>query len=349
MKQIILHTARWVSVLALTVTPLAAAILTVDNKPGSVAMFNNLQAAYNAAQQDDTIVLAASPTGYGSLNVYKRLHFRGPGYLLSENGIPGTELAGNDANVGFLFYNDPVNGSSSGSTVSGLRLSASLGGSPSWPSISINFDKCVVSLDAGFNMTGVVSISRSIYSNSTNSFNSSLIALNVSNSIISDSGGSNYFGGTRGRLTINNSVVLPPNFTSGIVRTDNTSSTITNTIFSFPRNVTESEFLDGYKGNISHCMVVGGSFLPAGNNNINNANLQDVFLAAGSDDARWQLKPASPARGAGLDGVDLGAFGGVQPYILSGLPSKPRLTRFIAPAVATEASGLRIELEAKSY
>lgn len=347
MKQIILHTARWISVLALTATPLAAAILTVDNKPGSVAMFNNLQDAYNAAQQDDTIVLAASPTGYNNLNVYKRLHFRGPGYLLSENGILGTELAGNQANIGLTFYNDALLGSSSGSTVAGLKLFASISGSFS-QSISINFDKCDLDLSTDNNTTGVVSIRRSFYRNATNSNWSSLITLNVSNSIIKgDSHGS--FGGTRGRLTVNNCVVLPPNSVSGILTSENTSSTVTNTIFSFPRNVTESEFLAGYKGNISHCMVVGGSFLPAGNNNINNANLQDVFLAAGSDDARWQLKPASPARGAGLDGVDLGVFGGVQPYILSGLPSKPRLTRFIAPAVATSASGLRIELEAKSY
>jgi hypothetical protein len=334
MKQIILHTARWLSVIALTATPLAAAILTVDNKPGSVAMFNSLQAAYNAAQQDDTIMLAASPTGYGQINVYKRLHFRGPGYLLSQNGIPGTGLAGNEAVASFAFASDNTLGTSAGSTVTGLSVNS--GGN----NVSVTFDKC--NFPAGWTVNGSASsqtIIRRCYASS--------VTVNSGATIIHDS-------------IIVGTVTLPLSFNnvSGVGTVDRcvffdiygskVGNTVSNSIIA-NASWSAATFANNYQNSISHCMAVGGSFLPVGNNNINGANLQDVFLAAGSDDARWQLKPASPARGAGLDGVDLGAFGGVQPYILSGLPSKPRLTRFIAPAVATEASGLRIELEAKSY
>ena len=39
-----------------------------------------------------------------------------------------------------------------------------------------------------------------------------------------------------------------------------------------------------------------------------------------SDDAKWKLKAGSPAIGAGVSGVDCGVFGGVTPYVLSGVP-----------------------------
>lgn len=335
MKQIILHTARWISVLALTATPLAAAILTVDNKPGSVAMFDNLQAAYDAAQQDDTIVLAASPTSYGSINVYKRLHFRGPGYFLNENGIPGTELAGNYATCGLSFATDNTLGTATGSTAKELRLSATIS-----QFVSVSFDKCF--FIGGLNIIGSASVIR-CYISTNISASSARGNVTILDSI-QDQGSINLprtDNGATGTGTVDRCVLVG-------VNGDRVGNTVTNSII-VNNSLSAANFANEYKDNISHCMAVGGSFLPVGNNNINNANLQEVFLAAGSDDARWQLKPASPARGAGLDGVDLGAFGGAQPYILSGLPSKPRLTRFIAPAVATEASGLRIELEAKSY
>jgi hypothetical protein len=312
--------------------PLAAAILTVDNKPGSVAMYSNLQAAYDAAAQDDTIVLAASPNSYGTIDVYKRLHFRGPGYFLSENGVLGTELAGNTANVIINFSSNNDIGTSTGSTVAELTVGIYIGGSSF---IGVSIDKCWVQ---GATSYGSLSIRRSYITSTVNA--------------------------AAGSVTIRDSISLgsislPYGVTSGSIGTidrcvlfglsgDRVGNTVTNSII-VNDNLSAATFASNYRNSISHCMAVGGSFLPVGNNNINGANLQDVFLAAGSDDARWQLKPASPARGAGLDGIDLGAFGGVQPYILSGLPSKPRLTRFIAPAVATEASGLVLELEARSY
>ncbi len=103
---------------------------------------------------------------------------------------------------------------------------------------------------------------------------------------------------------------------------------------------------------MSHCLAIGGSFLPAGGGNINGVGqLADVFVAMGSvdTDAFWQLKPGSPALGKGLAGVDMGAFGGSTPYILGGVPARPRLTRLSAPAVADSASGLRFEVDAQSF
>ncbi len=43
----------------------SAATLTVDNNAGSVVMFTGVQAAIDAADPGDTILIAGSPTFYG--------------------------------------------------------------------------------------------------------------------------------------------------------------------------------------------------------------------------------------------------------------------------------------------
>ena len=57
---------------------------------------------------------------------------------------------------------------------------------------------------------------------------------------------------------------------------------------------------------------------------MHNVAMADVFADYEgsldfSTDGKWQLKDGSPAIGAGMDGVDCGAFGGITPYILSGI------------------------------
>lgn len=47
-----------------------------------------------------------------------------------------------------------------------------------------------------------------------------------------------------------------------------------------------------------------------------------VILWSGTTDGRFQLRTGSPAIGAGVGGVDCGAFGGGTPYVLSGMPSE---------------------------
>jgi hypothetical protein len=80
--------------------------------------------------------------------------------------------------------------------------------------------------------------------------------------------------------------------------------------------------------------------LPAGNGNVNSVSLTNVFVGyptqgANSADGRFQLKPASPAIGAGLSGVDCGMFGGPNPYRLSGIPDVPAFYQLSAPTTVT--------------
>lgn len=65
-------------------------------------------------------------------------------------------------------------------------------------------------------------------------------------------------------------------------------------------------------------------------------------------DARNQLAPNSPAKGAGEGGTDCGAFGGDEPYILSGVPFVPSITTLIVPQTTSQNGTLNIQIKAKT-
>jgi hypothetical protein len=69
----------------------------------------------------------------------------------------------------------------------------------------------------------------------------------------------------------------------------------------------------------------------------------------GSNDGIFQLKAGSPAIGAGVGGVDMGLFGGSDPYVLSGLPAIPAIWFISAPSSGSGASGLQVQIKAKSH
>lgn len=67
-----------------------------------------------------------------------------------------------------------------------------------------------------------------------------------------------------------------------------------------------------------------------------------------STDAKWQLKAGSPAIGAGTGGEDCGAFGGVTPYVLSGIPALPHIYDATIPSTASSQEGLPVTIKVKS-
>ena len=88
----------------------------------------------------------------------------------------------------------------------------------------------------------------------------------------------------------------------------------------------------------------------AGNGNQASVDMNTVFVGAGtgSTDAQWQLAAGSPASGTGLNGADIGMFGGASPYVLSGIPPIPAIYFFAAPPVASGSSGTPVQLKIKS-
>ena len=78
------------------------------------------------------------------------------------------------------------------------------------------------------------------------------------------------------------------------------------------------------------------------------ATIEDVFEWKGTLDERFTLKEGSPAIGAGTNGVDCGVYGGVYPYVLSGLPKfVPYISESNIPTTPTDGK-LNITLKIKS-
>lgn len=81
------------------------------------------------------------------------------------------------------------------------------------------------------------------------------------------------------------------------------------------------------------------------NDKIIDASVETLFMNEGSNDGRWQLRADSPAKGAGANGEDCGAFGGSNHYVLAGVPRLiPHITKVEVPARPTNGK-LTIKLK----
>jgi len=316
-----------------------AKVITVDNNPGSVAMHSSLQSAIDSAATGDTILIAGSPTSYGSVQVGRRLKFAGVGYFLAEHSVPGINKNSAKADFSlnrFNLFN------ASGCTFSSLEATVSL----NYAGITgVSIDKCALSSFSD-SSNGAVSVSRSWIGSCNLSSNGST----VRNSIL---GGSIVL---RNGTTLTNCVVRDFNSTSNI--DTSVGSSISNTIFitSTAVDLTKSAFAARCLGSISHCLAVSGpgpsggpSFLPVGLGNNPTIHLFFDVFTGGNWDKAFYLIDDSPAKGAGFGGVDMGVFAGLSPYVIAGLPQIPRITRFVIPSRATSTSGLRIEMDAEAF
>ena len=84
----------------------------------------------------------------------------------------------------------------------------------------------------------------------------------------------------------------------------------------------------------------------AGANNLDNVDWTTLFSSGAIQniDKDLILSSTSPAIGAGLAGVDAGAFGGVNPYKLSGIPAFPILTNYTLSGVGNSSTPLNVSV-----
>jgi len=105
-------------------------------------------------------------------------------------------------------------------------------------------------------------------------------------------------------------------------------------------------------GNAINNNILAGAGTDANGNkyNVAMANVFADFTGSlnYSDDAKWKLKTGSPAIGAGVSGVDCGAFGGPTPYVLSGVPNLPHIYEATIPGTAYSNLGLACTIKIKS-
>jgi len=302
----------------------------VNNNPGADPDYATLQAANDGASNGDTIYVEGSPTDYDGADISKKLVIIGPGYFLTDND--STQAYGIAAK---FKSNINFNAGSAGSIITGCYINSSINLYVN----DISIIRCnVQSVACNSDINNILILQNYLYQIYTNysDVTNSVISNNIVTYSISFSSGS-------GNLQIVNNVC-----TYDYVSPINAyNASIANNIITSPTNGVTVNTGNAINNNIFACPGTDA------NGNKYNIAMANVFVDFSgslnySDDAKWKLKTGSPAIGAGVSGVDCGAFGGPTPYVLSGVPNLPHIYEATIPGTAYSNLGLACTIKIKS-
>lgn len=306
----------------------------VNNNPAINADFSTLQEAHEAAASGDTLYIEGSHLNYGDWTISKQLVIIGPGYYLLENDST-------QANIHAAVIDEfTIDSTASGSHIYGCQFySVTMNGS------NIVFSRNRVTFTSGI-MVG-----------SNNDVVNCLISQNYTTTI---SGRIyNWHSQAHNTQIYNNYVSRDITFPQSAV-----SSVVINNVVGRQLNVRNSIVknnihygtsygIEENSGNTFAYNLTARNTIPPGVGNQTNIDPSDVFIdydgsLGYSTDGKWQLNPDGPAAGAGENGIDCGMFGGVTPYVLSGLAPIPRIYEAEVPISGSAATGLPVTIKVKS-
>jgi len=308
----------------------------VNNNSGFNVDYTTLQAAVDAATGGDTIYMEGSTTFYAGATINKELTIVGPGYFLDEN--PKTQANSLEAK-----FNSDLTfaAGSDGSSLLGCRFTdynADIIISADDISVIRNYIGTVlfqatcdnIMLAQNYVYVNIQAVSPGAMTNSI-----------ISNNII---GLAFWTESTSGPLVVSNNVFTTNSHPSPV---DCYNANIQNNIVTY-----ENATIIVNTGNSINNNILAEDGTDAGGNQY-NVDMTTVFAYFDgqldlSTDGRWALKAASPALGAGAGGTDCGVFGGLAPYILSGIPNLPHIYEANVQAAASSESGLEVTIEVKS-
>ncbi len=304
----------------------SATVWRVNPTPNSSAHYSTAQAAHDAATtvNGDTLYLEGSTYSYGGLNMTKKLTVIGNGYFLAEN--PQTQYNIQPSSFNYYIY---CYAGSEGSKFIGCTFTYSV-----------------------YLYTNNITFERNYFYSTYSIYPQA----NCSDILILN----NYFHYSHHSLYFNqihSNILVSNNYFAGYVSTGSTFSGIfANNIFSYPITIYNSTLVNNislYSVDLYNCISTYniGHSTQFGTLNGNQQNVPASALFVGlpgnSTDGQWQLKPGSPAIGAGEGGTDIGMFGGEYPYKLSGLPPIPAI--YDLDAQSLPSNTLDVNLKAKSH
>jgi len=312
-----------------------ATIWRVNNNPG-ITTYTSFSEAQSVAANGDTLYIEGSLVSYGDIFVTKQLTIIGPGYFLTQN--PQTQANPVIAQFEKVKFNE----GSSFSILSGIVVNGSTYINVGNILIKGNFCNGGIVLNSNLNHDSISNIF--IFNNWINT-------------------GSDYWGGISSGGGVNNNVIVSNNYIGGtytFLMNGSCTCIINNNILRFGSHlISNSTFsnniqLEGGSNpsdNYYYNNIGSGTQFPNNNGNQQNVDMSLVFVGAtgNSTDGKYQLKPGSPAIGAGNDGTDCGMFGGTMPYVLSGLPQIPAIYEIDMPASGNNVSGINVTVKAKSH
>lgn len=299
------------TMLVLAAVAIAAAanakILRVSNVTGSSAPYATIEAAHDAANSGDTIMVDASNVAYfeGSYTMTKSIVLIGPGYWLVENGV--IEEGASSAMLSALHLKGE------GSVIKGFNISH----------LYIEAPKVVVERCS----TGAVTFSKG-----------------ADNCIVHQNfitGGITTSGGTTSRTSyhqITNNIFTSSNTGSNLV------GSLTHCFFGYNTFRTSQLYVGNiynttFEYNIVQAMKDAGD----GNSFSNNYETSVVNTQSTSDfiDSDYLNKIELPADVMSK----YGAFAGDSPYVLAGVPSGPVIQDLIVPTSVEMGSKMNVTIK----
>lgn len=331
-----------------------AKIWRVNNNPGVVADFATLDAAMATYAAGDSIHLEPSGTTYFlSSNEFntsgKFVTIIGNGYDLNINtGLQQNHLS------------SVINGYNSADLVVvkdikfiGIKFNSVLMNGNSSGDVNISFESCLFT--TGFMYTGNVSLPISNIHFKKNFFNGFLFQMfNLSATSVL----SNY--------TFENNIVRDLYYQDSFWDEDVSRRIVRNNVFvngyhGQGNYVANNIFKNGadlminciVKNNIFNTPAVTFPEALASFNNVFGVDMSTVFQSPLTDiDNCFLLKPGCQAIGAGVPNgatsVDCGAFGGPNPYKLSGIPAIPAIYELQVPTLINSGNNMQINMKSRS-
>ncbi|MBN2697568.1 MAG: hypothetical protein JXR52_01975 [Bacteroidales bacterium] len=305
-------------------------LIRVNNEPAADADYTTIQAANDNASPGDTIYIEGSPSHYEGATIDKKLTLIGPGYFLADND--STQANAFEARMeGVLDFA----AGSMGSQVMGMILNHVY-----IRDNEIVISRCNLHIVYTYDDSNNILITQNYIDNNIQTILGKLTNSIISNNIIKSQ---IYTNSSSYPLQITNNIVMGSGNNAPV---SSYYSTISNNIF------TSSVDLVKNTGNsiINNLYACDGT---DANGNKYNIAMTSVFVDYNgnlgySQDEKFKLRNESPAIGAGVSGVDCGAFGGVSPYVLSGLPPLPHIYEATIPGTAYSDEGLSCTIKIKS-
>lgn len=298
---------------------------TVDNRADSIADYTNLQTAINEVPNGSVLLIQGSSINYGDIIVNKKITIKGTGFFLDEN--PKTQSTNYVSRVREINIKEGVNDV----LLTGLFIR------------EIIFDKNVS--DTKIYMNFLLQIRKNddftaddtkLIGNYFSGFNAvielgenSLIKGNIINS----------------NTILGNKLEITNNYIKSYQINNIENSVIKNNIFTTPYYKNSSNI---YKNNIFQ----GSSNITDEDDNIfiKYDDIDDLFITSSdprySTDGKRILRDGAIAISAGLNGEDIGAFGGG--YVLSGIPDIPNIYEFTVPTTGNVNGKIQVKIKVKS-
>lgn len=324
-----------------------SAVWRVNNRTGVDADFTNINDANAAASPGDVIYVEASLTPYPSAAITKQLTLVGPGYFLTVN--PTTQAYPVSATLTSITFslgsdNSVINGFTINTiylysnNVMVKRNYITTGGFTPVQLVADGISGTIIEENY------IHQLSASVNGN----YRAIQLANNADNTVIRNNIIRKYDN------TVDRWLIYGPTSATNTLLVNNVmfgkfelyNATITNNILGVGTYTNDPLYPSSVFNNIANATQFGNT-----NGNQENVLMSTVLEMSGSidNDAYYQLASGSPAIGAGLAGEDCGAFGGLYPYKLSGLPDIPAIYEATVPAVGNTTTGMNVNIKSKSH